>query len=79
MSNPYLKPEEIRELYLRKIGVQMREQHNFDDDDLQLLADTFIMNAMPAIRRLELEMCVDVARSVNTLVADKIMEVRGNA
>ena len=77
MSNPYLSPEKVRELYLRKIGVQLREQHNFDDDDLQMLADEFIMAAAIEIRKQELAACVSVAGSLNKYVGDKLQEVRG--
>ena len=75
--NPYLSPEKIRELYLRKIGVQLREQHNFDDDDLQMLADEFIMAASIEIRKQELAACVSVTSSLNKYVGDKLQEVRG--
>lgn len=76
MSNPYLDMKEIKEAFMR---CHLEEPHNFLEEDLEKLADTFIMAAMPAIRRLELEMCVEVVRSLNTHVAEKLHEVRKNA
>jgi hypothetical protein len=44
-----------------------------------MLADAFVKKATPEIVKTEREACVDVARAYNTLVADKILEVRSQA
>lgn len=72
--NPYLKPEEVLETFR---SVYLDENYNFLESDLQKLADAFIMAAMPSIVQTERHMCVQVAKSYNHLVADKLREVRG--
>ena len=74
MSEPILTPQEISEAF---INTPLEEDYNFLQDDLVKLANAFIQAAKPKIAREERNECVKVARSVNHLVADKIMSVRG--
>jgi len=73
--NPYLTTEEIKEAF-RKIYLE--ENHDFLEEDLQKLADGFIMAAMPAIVRTERAMCVKFVKSLNTNVARALEEYRVN-
>lgn len=69
-----LTPQEINEVF---INTPLEEDYNFLQDDLVKLANAFINAAKPQIEINERILCVDVARSVNHLVAAKIAEVRG--
>lgn len=73
MSNPYLNTEEVKKAFR---SVYLEENYNFLEDDLVKLADGFIMAAMPAIRRVELAMCVDFVRSLNPEVAAALEDKR---
>ena len=73
--NPYLSLEEIKSEFRK---VHLEENHDFLEEDLVKLADSFIMAAVPAIVKTERAMCVKFVRSLNTLVADKLQENRGN-
>jgi hypothetical protein len=73
--NPYLNKEEINEAF-RKIYLE--ENHDFLEEDLQKLADGFIMAAMPAIVQTERAMCVKFVKSLNTNVARALEEYRVN-
>jgi hypothetical protein len=73
--NPYLTTEEIKEAF-RKIYLE--ENHDFLEEDLQKLADGFIMAAMPAIVRTERAMCVKFVKSLNTNVARALEDYRVN-
>jgi len=42
------------------------------------LASAFVMAAMPAIVRIEREMCIEFVASLNTEVANALREKRGN-
>lgn len=75
MNDNILTPQEIAEAF---INTPLEEDYNFLQDDLVKLANAFIKAAAPKIAKDERTECVKVARSVNHLVADKIMEVRGN-
>jgi len=75
MNNPYLTLEEIKKAFHETYLI---ENHNFIEDDLVKLANAFVMAAMPAIRRLELELCVDFVRSLNPDVAKALSDKRGN-
>lgn len=72
--NEILTPQEINEVF---INTPLEEDYNFLQDDLVRLANAFIKAAKPKIELEERILCVDVARSVNHLVAAKIAEVRG--
>jgi hypothetical protein len=73
--NPYLNTEEIKEAF-RKIHLE--ETYNFLEEDLVMLADAFIMAAMPMIVRTERKMCVKFVNSLNTNVARALGEYRDN-
>ena len=75
MSNPYLSEKEILEVFHK---TQMEDQYAFLTEDLVKLASAFIMAASPAIVRNERLMCIDVVRSMNSGVADKLKDIRGN-
>jgi glycyl-tRNA synthetase alpha subunit len=77
VKNPYLTQEEVVKTFLEKIAVQLEESHSFLPEDLETIATGFIMEAMPAIARTERQMCIKVVRSLNSVVADKLEEVRG--
>jgi len=71
-----LTPEQVGEAFR---SVKLEENYNFLEDDLVLLANAFVAAATPAIQKEERAKCVDVARSVNYLVAERIEQVRGKA
>lgn len=73
-KKPVLTAQEITEVF---INTKLEENYNFLQDDLVKLANAFINAAKPKIEKAEKELCVDIARSVNSLVADKIIQVRG--
>ena len=73
--NPYLTPDEIKEAF-RKIYLE--ENYNFLEEDLQKLADGFIMAAVPAIVKTERDMCIKFVNSLNTNVARALGEYREN-
>ena len=74
MTEEILTPQEIAEVF---VNTKLEEDYNFLQDDLVKLANAFIKAAKPKIELEERILCVDVARSVNHLVAAKIAEVRG--
>lgn len=78
MRNPYLSKEEVVKTFLSKIAVHLDESHNFTAEDLEKIATGFIMEAMPAIVRLERQQCVDFAKSLNRFVGEKLQEKRGS-
>jgi len=73
--NPYLDPNQIKEAF-RKIYLE--ETYNFLEEDLEKLADGFIMAAMPAIVKTERDMCIKFVNSLNTNVARALGEYRDN-
>ncbi len=73
--NPYLNTEEIKEAF-RKIYLE--ETYNFLEEDLEKLADGFIMAAMPAIVKTERDMCIKFVNTLNTNVARALGEYRVN-
>jgi len=68
-----LTQKEITEVF---VNTQLEENYNFLTEDLIKLGNAFVEKARPKLVQDEREACIDVARSVNTLVADKIAEVR---
>ena len=74
MKQLYLTTEEINEAFRK---VHLEENHNFLEEDLVKLANAFVMAAMPAIVRLEREMCIDFVNSLNTEVGKALQEKRG--
>jgi len=75
MNNPYLTVEEINKAFHE---VYLEENYNFLEEDLQNLADGFIMAAMPAIVKTERDMCVKFVNSLNTNVARALGDYREN-
>jgi hypothetical protein len=73
--NPYLDKTQIKEAF-RKIYLE--ENYNFLEEDLEKLADGFIMAAMPAIVKTERDMCIKFVNSLNTNVARALGEYREN-
>jgi hypothetical protein len=73
--NPYLSKEEIKQAFR---GIYLDENHAFLEEDLEKLADGFIMAAMPAIVRTERAMCVKFVKTLNTNVARALEDYREN-
>lgn len=73
--NPYLDKNQIKEAF-RKIYLE--ETYNFLEEDLEKLADGFIMAAMPAIVKTERDMCIKFVNTLNTNVARALGEYREN-
>ena len=73
--NPYLDKEQIKQAF-RKIYLE--ETYNFLEEDLEKLADGFIMAAMPAIVKTERDMCIKFVNTLNTNVARALGEYREN-
>ena len=71
-----LNNQQIRDAF---INAHLEENYNFLEDDLVKLANAFIAAAKPDLIKEERATCVEVARSYNNLVADKILEVRSKA
>ena len=71
-----LNNQQIRDAF---INAHLEENYNFLEDDLVKLANAFIAAAKPDLIKVERAACVEVARSYNNLVADKILEVRSKA
>ena len=73
--NPYLSKNEIKEVFRK---VQLEENYAFLEEDLEALADAFIMAAVPAVVKTERDMCVNFVNSLNTNVARALDEYREN-
>jgi hypothetical protein len=58
------------------INLVLEEHYNFLEEDLVKLAEAFVKTATPDIEKQERDKCVDIARSVNHLVAQRIEQVR---
>ena len=65
--------EQVTEAFM---NVVLEENYNFLEEDLVLLAEAFVKAATPAIEKQERDKCVEIARSVNHLVAQRIEQVR---
>jgi hypothetical protein len=65
--------EQVKDAF---INVTLEENYNFLEEDLVTLAEAFVTAATPAIEKQERDKCVDIARSVNHLVAQRIEQVR---
>jgi hypothetical protein len=70
-----LTTTDVREAFAK---CYLEENHNFLEDDLNKLADAFVNMAQKKIMRTEREACLEVVRSLNTQVANKLQEVRGH-
>jgi len=73
--NPYLDKEEIKETFR---NLYLEENYNFLEEDLVMLADAFIMAAVPMIIRTERDMCIKFVNTLNTNVARALGEYREN-
>lgn len=73
--NPYLDKEQIKEAFR---NIYLEENYNFLEDDLEKLADGFIMAALPMIIRTERDMCIKFVNTLNTNVARALGEYREN-
>lgn len=71
-----LTPEQVGEAFRT---IVLEEDYNFLEDDLVALANAFVKAAIPMIAKLERAQCIEVARSVNYLVAERIEQIRGQA
>ena len=67
--------EQVTETF---INLVLEEQYNFLEEDLVTLAEAFVKTATPSIVEEERKQCVKIVRSLNTLVADKLQEIREN-
>ena len=70
-----LTKEEVTEAF---INSNLEENYNFLQDDLVKLAEAFVAVAKPKIADKEFAFCVDVVRSLNSVIADKLVEIRNN-
>jgi hypothetical protein len=73
--NPYLDKEQIKETFR---NIYLEENYNFLEEDLVMLADAFIMAALPMIIRVERDMCIKFVNTLNTNVARALGEYREN-
>jgi len=71
-----LSKKEITEAF---VNAHLIENYNFLEEDLVKLANAFIDKAKPMMIKEERASCIEVARAYNSLVADKILEVRAQA
>ncbi len=70
-----LTKEEVTEAF---INSNLEENYNFLQDDLVKLAEAFVAVAKPKIADKEFAFCEDVVRSLNSVIADKLVEIRNN-
>ena len=73
--NPYLTKDDIKQAFFK---IDLEENHHFLEEDLQKIADAFIMAAMPAIVKTERDMCIKFVNTLNTNVARALGEYREN-
>ena len=73
--NPYLDKEQIKEAFR---NIYLEENYDFLEEDLEKLADGFIMAAVPMIIRTERDMCIKFVNTLNTNVARALGEYREN-
>jgi hypothetical protein len=71
-----LTKEEVIDAF---VHIQLEEDYNFLESDLVKLANAIVRKAEPKIAAEERAKCLEVAQAYNTLVADKIKEVREKA
>ena len=70
-----LTNQEINEAF---INAHLEENYNFLQNDLVKLANAFIAVAKPRIAEREFEYCENIVRSLNSTIADKLIEIRNN-
>jgi len=71
-----LSKKQITEAFMNTV---LEENYNFLEDDLVKLANAFVKAATPDIAQQELQACFEVTVALNPNVANKLLEVRGNA
>lgn len=71
-----LTKQQITEAF---VNAHLEENYNFLEDDLVKLANAFVKAATPGIAQQELQACFEVTVALNPNVANKLLEVRGNA
>ena len=71
-----LNKEQIKTAFM---NIQLEENYNFLEEDLVMLANAFVEAAKPMIIRSERAQCVKIARAINVLVAEKILEERAKS
>ena len=69
-----LTKEEVIDTF---IHTPLEGNYDFIEKDLVKLANAFVYKAKSKLAAEERAKCIEVARAYNTLVADKIEEVRG--
>jgi hypothetical protein len=74
MTSPCLTADKVSKVF-RKIHLE--ENYNFLQEDLQKLADAFVMAAEPAITAAEREKCVIFVQSLNIHVAQSLKGFKG--
>ena len=65
-----LSRQEINKIFHE---LQLEDNYNFLEDDLEKLAKAYI----DVGAKKERELCIDIAKAYNGIVAQKIIEVRG--
>lgn len=68
-----LTKKEINEVF---VNTYLEENYNFLSEDLIKLGNAFVEKARPKLIQDERDACINIARSYNVLVADKISELR---
>jgi len=71
-----LSKKQITEAFMNTV---LEENYNFLEDALVKLANAFVKAATPGIAQQELQACFEVTVALNPNVANKLLEVRGNA
>ena len=68
-----LSKEKIIEIF---VNANLEGDYNFLKEDLIKLANAFVAAAAPLIIEEERQRCIEAARSVNHLVAERIAQIR---
>ena len=74
MSNEFLTDQQVKKAFHE---VELAESYNFLEEDLNKLANIFVMAATPAIAAAERKKCVTFVRSLNTQVAKALEDFKG--
>ena len=69
----YLTPEEVAKAFRK---CYLEENYNFLEEDLVLLANTFVKAAAPMIIKAERDECVKFVKSLNELVGQALKNKR---
>lgn len=72
----YLTTQEINEIF---INANLEGDYNFLQDDLVKLANAYINAAKPKIALEERQECLQVAKSFNSLVAERVEAIRARS